>query len=407
MTKKNPEITNAKQVEHMTKAGRYHAGVGLYLEISKGGGKSWIFTWKRNGRKRAMGLGSAKTLSLAGARDLAKKKWEIVHGGGDPIDQRNQKKNNAITFSAAASKYHDDKKSGWRSDKYREQWLSQLIAHTRKLHPRMVAEITTEDVVGILRPLWKDKSDLALRIRERVEKVLDWCKVHKYRDGENPAAWRGHLKLLMPALPRKGERVQHMKALPYDEVPAFMEKLRDTDDNLHRARALEFTILTAARSGEVFGAQWAEIDFTKKLWTIAANRMKAKKPHVVPLSDRALTILKDQDAIRSSSFVFPGYRDNRPMSNTQMLAVLQSLKVKATVHGFRSSFRDWAGDLTRFPRDIIEHALAHAVGDATERSYRRGSALMQRTELMNAWAAYCERPPQADNVIPMERITAA
>ena len=165
------KINNAKQVEHMTRAGRHRADVGLYLEISKGGGKSWIFTWKRNGRKRAMGLGSAKTLSLAGARGLAKKNWEIVHGGGDPIDQRNQKKDNAITFAAAASKYHDDKKSGWRSDKYREQWLSQLIAHTRKLHPRMVAEITTKDVVGILRPLWKDKSDLALRIRERVEKV--------------------------------------------------------------------------------------------------------------------------------------------------------------------------------------------------------------------------------------------
>jgi len=207
-------------------------------------------------------------------------------------------------------------------------------------------------------------------------------------------------------LKRKVERVTHMAALSYDEMPAFMAKLRAIDDSLHRARALEFTILTAARSGETFGATWDEIDFTQRLWTIRRDRMKAGVTHVVPLSDRVMQILKEQYDTRCSQFVFPGHRDNRPMSSTQMLRLLTELGVKVTVHGFRSSFRDWAGDKTRFPRDVIELALAHTVGNATERAYRRGTALEQRRELMNAWAAYCERPPQAGNVIELERIKA-
>jgi integrase len=233
--------------------------------------------------------------------------------------------------------------------------------------------------------------------------VLGWCKAHKYRDGENPASWKGNLKDLLPALRRKRERIKHMRALPYPEMPAFIAKLRALGDSRPRARALEFTILTAARSGETFFAIWDEIDFTKRLWTVPAQRMKAGVAHVVPLGDRAMDILKDQYAIRCSQFVFPGHRDNRPMSNTGMLTVLQRLGADVTTHGFRSSFRDWAGDLSGFPRDVIEMALAHAVGDATEQAYRRGRALEQRRKLMDAWAAYCERLPQADNVIPMER----
>ena len=191
------------------------------------------------------------------------------------------------------------------------------------------------------------------------------------------------------------------------EMPAFMTKLRATDDSLHRARALEFTILTAARSAETFWATWDEIDFTQRLWTVPKERMKSGEAHVVPLSDRAMYILRDQYDTRSSQFVFPGHRDERPMSNTQMLTMLIQLGVKATVHGFRSTFRDWAGDKTHFPRDLIEMALAHAVGDATERAYRRGRAVEQRRELMNAWAAYCERPPQTDNIIQMDEALRA
>jgi len=396
------KLTAAK-VKHATKAGRYGDDAGLYLEISKGGGKSWVFMWKRNGRRRAMGLGSAHSISLLKARELAKSAVEAVAEGRDPIGERRKARARAITFVEAARKCHDDIKSGW-CDKYRRQWLSGLLAHTKRLHNRMVADITDDDVVGVLRPLWDDQPNLALGVRERIERVLYWCKAHKYRDGENPARWKGGLKDLMPTLKRKRERITHMVALPHEEMPAFMAKLRATDDSLHRARALEFTILTAARSAETFWATWDEIDFSNRLWTVPKERMKSGVAHVVPLSDRAMHILRDQHDIRCSQFVFPGHRDNRPMSNTQMLTMLVRLDVKVTVHGFRSSFRDWAGDdLRRFPRDVIEMALAHTVGNATERAYRRGTALQQRRELMNAWAAYCERPPQIDNVIPMER----
>jgi integrase len=388
------------------KPGRWGDGGNLYLEVSAGGGKSWVFMWKRDGKRRAMGLGSAHTISLVKARELAKQAAEAVASGSDPIEDRRQRRARTITFKEAASKCHADIGSNWRSGKYRRQWLGQLLAYTTRLAHRNVREITFHDVVGILRPLWSDQQDLALRVRERIEKVLDWSRVNGYRDegAPNPALWKGNLKLQMGSLQPKRIRVQPMMALPYDDIPAFMERLRGMDDSLHRARALEFTVLTAARSNEAYGAQWDEIDFTKRLWTVSAARMKSGVPHVVPLSDRAMQILQDQYAIRSSSFVFPGARDERPMSNTAMLSVLQQLGVAVTVHGFRSTFRDWAGDLTRFPRDVIEHALAHSVGNATERSYRRGSALDRRRELMDAWAAYCERPPQADNIIQLERI---
>jgi integrase len=350
-------------------------------------------------------LGSARTISLVKARELAQQAAEAVAEGRDPIDDRRKRRANAITFSQATSKCHADIKSGWRSRRHSDHWLASLEIHTKKLASKMVSEITVHDVVGILRPLWDTQPDLALRLRERIEKVLDWAKVNGYRDegSPNPALWKGNLKLRLPALPKN--RKQHMAALPYADMPAFMAKLRATDDSLHRARALEFTILTAARSGETFWATWEEIDFSNRLWTIPAARMKAGVAHVVPLSDRAMHILRGQYDIRSSQFVFPGHRDNRPMSNTAMLSVLQRLGAAVTVHGFRSAFRDWAGDKTNFPRDVMEMALAHAVGDATEQAYRRGRALEQRRELMNAWAAYCERPPQADNVVEMKRNT--
>src|SRR6516225_5692894 len=387
------------------KPGRHGDGAGLYLEVAKGGGKSWVFMWKRNGRRRAMGLGSAQTISLVKARELAKKAAEAIADGIDPIDQRRKRRANAITFGQAASKCHDDIKRGWRSPRHSAQWLASLDIHTKRLAKVLVADITVHDVVGILRPLWDRQPDLALRLRERIEKVLAWAKANDYRDGENPALWKGNLKLRLPTLPKK--RKQHMAALPYPELPAFMAKLRATDDSLHRTRALEFTILTAARSGETFWATWDEIDFSNRLWTVPAERMKAGVAHVVPLSDRAMHILRSQYDTRSSQFVFPGHRDNRPMSNTQMLRMLIQLGIDVTVHGFRSTFRDWAGDKTPFSRDVIEMALAHAVGDATERAYRRGLAVEQRRELMNAWAAYCERPPQTDNVIQMDEAARA
>jgi integrase len=395
---------NAARVKHETVPGRYGDGGGLYLEVTATGGKSWIFMWKRNGRRRCMGLGSEQIISLEKARKLAKNAAEAVNDGRDPIADRKKERARAITFARAAEQCCADIGAKWKAERYRQNWLSSLTVHAKLLASKAVGEITADHVEQVMRPLWSKQPDLALRLRERIEAVLDWAKAKEYRDGENPARWKGNLKYRMGALPPKRERVEHMAALPYDEIPAFMAKLRAIDDSLHRARALEFTILTAARSGEVFWATWDEINFAERLWIIPKERMKKLREHIVPLSDRAFQIVQDQYETRSSKLIFPGARDDRPMSNTQMLFMLQRLGVPVTVHGFRSTFRDWAGDLTRYPRDVIELALAHVTGNAVERAYRRGTALEQRRELMDAWAAYCERPPQVGNVIPMERI---
>jgi integrase len=397
------QLSPAK-VEHATKAGRYGDGLGLYLEVSKGGGKSWVLLFKRNGRRRAMGLGSAQKISLKKARELAKDAHAAIAGGLDPIEQRKKHRAKAITFAEAAKQCHAQIGTEWRSERHRAQWLSSLDIHTKRLANKIVSEITVDDVEAVLRPLWTKKLELALRLRERIERVLGWCKVRKYRDGENPAAWKNNLKDSMPTVPKKRERVKHMRALDYVEIPAFMAKLRAIDDRLPRDRALEFTILTAARSGEVFWATWDEIDFAERLWTIPQERMKNNKPHVVPLSDRAMEILQAQYDTRSSRFVFPGHRNNRPMSNTQMLTLMRRMGVDVQVHGFRSAFRDWCGDKMagEFSRDLFEFALAHTVGNATEEAYRRKSGVELRRKLMDTWAKYCG-PPRADNVIPMER----
>jgi integrase len=393
----------AARVKQETRPGRYGDGGGLYLEVSPSGGKSWIFMWKRNGRRRCMGLGSEQIISLEKARKLAKNAAEAVNDGRDPIADRKKERDRAITFAQAAEQCCADIGAKWKAERYRQNWLSSLTIHAKRLANKTVSEITTDHVEQVMRPLWSEQPDLALRLRERIEQILDWAKAKEYRDGENPARWKGNLKYRMGALPPKHERVEHMAALPYDEIPAFMAKLRAIDDSLHRARALELTILTAARSGEVFWATWDEINFTERLWIIPKERMKKLREHIVPLSDRAFQIVKDQYETRSSKLIFPGARDDRPMSNTQMLFMLQRLGVRVTVHGFRSTFRDWAGDLTRYPRDVIELALAHVTGNAVERAYRRGTALEQRRELMDAWATYCERPPVTDNVIPISR----
>jgi integrase len=336
-----------------------------------------------------------------------------VNAGRDPIADRQKARHRAIAFAAAAEQCRADIGAKWKAERYRQNWLSSLAIHAKRLANKTVSEITTDHVEQVMRPLWSEQPDLALRLRERIEQILDWAKAKEYRDGENPARWKGNLKYRMGALPPKRERVEHMAALPYDEIPAFMAKLRAIDDSLHRARALEFTILTAAQSGETFWATWDEINFAERLWIIPKERMKKRKEHSVPLSERAWQIIQGQLTAQGydeknppvRGLIFPGARDERPMSNTQMLFMLQRLGVKLTVHGFRSTFRDWAGDKTIFPRDLIEFALAHRVGDATEEAYRRRDALEKRHKLMEDWATYCERPPVADNVIPISRMS--
>jgi integrase len=282
--------------------------------------------------------------------------------------------------------------------KHGAHWLPFLQQHAQTLFPKPVDQITPDDVVGVLNPLWGKKQDLASRLRQRIQRVLNWATAKGLRHGDNPAAWEGKLQDWMAKPAPKHTRVKHMPALHYDKMPEFMARLRQLEQVA--PRALEFTILTAARTGETYGATWDEINFEHGLWTIPGERMKMRMAHTVPLSDRALQIVKERYEARSSRLIFPGMKDNQGLSNASMLRVLERLGCDATVHGFRSTFRDWAGDLMaiRFPRDVVELALAHVVGDATERAYRRSTALEQRRELMNAWALYCERPPETDNV---------
>lgn len=359
-------------------------GGGLYLNVKPSGSKSWAFVWRAHGKRREMGLGPYPAVPLAKARKLAAANREAVAEGRDPIAERH--KEAEPTFSECAELFLSAMEGQWRNEKHRAQWRMTLTNYARPLSAKKVSDIDTNDVLQVLNPIWQKLPETASRLRGRIERVLDYAKARGWRTGENPALWRGHLKNILPARQRLTRG--HHAAMPFTDVPAFMEALRDKA--AMSARALEFLILTAARSGEVLGATWAEMDLERGIWTIPANRMKAGKEHRVPLSGRALTIVMELHASRHSDFVFPGHVKGRPLSNMAFAMLMKRMKASAyTAHGFRSAFRDWAGDCTSFPRDVAEQALAHSVGDATERAYRRGDALEKRRELMAAWAAYC------------------
>lgn len=360
---------------------------------------SWLFLWKVDGHRREMGLGSFRSVPLAVARDLAKAAREDVAAGRDPIAARNARRAGNISFGEAADKYIEEMEPSWRNAKHRYQWRETLKTYAAPLRPTPVSQITTDRVLAVLKPLWLTKSETAIRLRGRIERVLDWAKAKHHRSGENPAAWKGNLKELLPLLPAKRKRVKHHPAMPFADVPAFMGKLQKQMGIA--ARALEFCILTAARSGEVAGAKWSEIDFAAKTWTVPGERMKAGLLHRVPLSGRAVAILREMEKLRTSEFVFPGAKDSRPLSDMALTQLLRRMGLDVTTHGFRSSFRDWAGDRTAFPREVAEAALAHLVGDEVERAYRRGDALEKRRKLMVAWADHCE--PKAGNVIAIRR----
>jgi integrase len=290
------------------------------------------------------------------------------------------------------------KQSEWRNVEHRQQWRVTLETYAATYVALPVDEVATEAVLSVLRPVWQRAPETASRLRGRIEAVLDFAKADGWRSGENPAAWRGHLALILPKR-QKLTRGHHV-AMPYTEVPAFMSALRER--KAMAALALEFLILTAARTGEVLGARWAEFDFEAKIWTVPATRMKAGREHRVPLSGRALAILARLADAKTGEHVFPGQRHGKPLSAMSLEMVLRRMAVNTTVHGFRSAFRDWAGETTTFPREIAEAALAHVSGDATERAYRRGDALEKRRGLMEAWAAFCE-PGQGSNIVPMPR----
>jgi integrase len=378
------------------KPGKYSDGGNLYLVVSRSGSRKWVlrFTWR--GGAKEMGLGSATTVSLGDAREKAANARRKIVQGLNPIEDR--KRDGGIpTFGEMADNVREALSAGFRNEKHKAQWKSTLETYAAPLRAKPVDIISTDDVLAVLKPIWTVKAETASRVRGRIEKVLDAAKAKSFREGENPARWRGHLDHLLPR-PSKLSRGHH-PAMPYEDVAAFVGVLRKRQATA--ALALELCILTAARSGEVLGMRWSEIDLDKKVWTVPANRMKAGREHRVPLASRAVAILRQLEKVSTGEFVFAGRARNKPLSNMAMEMVLRRMKVdNATVHGFRSSFRDWAGNVTNFPREVTETALAHVIGDKAEQAYRRRDALEKRRKLMEAWAGYCE-PRQSANVVPM------
>ena len=395
----------AVDVARLNKPGRYSDGDNLYLRVAKlkngtALSKGWVFRYERFGRERWMGLGGVTTRSLAEARAAARECRKALLDGIDPIEARYSKRQQAkleaarsITFRECAERYIAAHQIGWKNPAHAAQWPSTLAAY---VYPTIgalpVDEIDTALVAKCIEPIWTEKPDTAGRTRGRIEQVLDWAKARGYRDGENPARWRGHMENLLPHRSKLKRTRKHHAALPYADAPAFMAELRAQTDV--SSRALEFTVLTASRTSEVIGAKWLEIDFEEKLWTVPPERIKGGRIHYVPLSDRAIAILQDLPRVEGCDFIFPGGRNNSaPLSNMAMLEKMRSLRPGLTVHGTaRSTFRDWAGDRTNYQRETIETALAHAVEDETERAYRRSTAVGKRRRLMADWARYCEQP---------------
>jgi integrase len=399
----------ARAVETRKRPGRYGDGGGLWLQVSRWKGKvnkSWLFQFTAgNGKVRQFGLGPLHTVSLEEARKRATQARLQVLDGKDPIEakqqtraQERQAAAQAVTFKECAEQYIAAHQASWKNETHRKQWKSTLRAYAYPvIGSQPVANITTPLVLKVLEPIWASKPETAVRVRGRIDKVLDFAKAREYREGENPARWTGHLDKLLPA-PAKLRTVRHHPALPYAEVPAFMGELRNRKGI--SAQALEFCILTAARTSEVIGAKWNEIDLEAQEWTVPGTRMKGGREHRVPLSDRAVELLQALPPERDNPFVFIGGREGAPLSNMAMLEQLRELRPGLTVHGFRSTFRDWAAETTAFPNHVAEMALAHAIGDKVEAAYRRGVLFNKRRQLMSAWAKYCAQPPiaKADNV---------
>lgn len=379
------------------KPGRHADGNGLYLLVKPTGAKSWLYRFMIRGQSHDVGLGTATgsdAITLANARDAATALRLKVRAGVDPLEERRHEaarkladaqasKIAGITFKAVAESHITANEDGWRNEKHRQQWRNTLASYVYPVIGELpISEVATAHVLQILEPIWKAKPETAARIRGRIETVLDAAKARGYREGENPARWRGHIAQILP--PRSRLTRGHHKALAYDATPAFIAELRKR--NATAALALEFAILTATRTSEVLGATWGEIDLEKAVWTIPAGRMKAGKEHRVPLSPRAVEIVNEVKPL-SENIAFPGARGGN-LSGMAMTMLLRRMEIDATVHGFRSSFRDWAAERTSYAHEVCEMALAHAIGNKAEAAYRRGDLFEKRRRLMVEWAAY-------------------
>jgi integrase len=408
---------SALQVTKLTKPGLYGDGGGLTLQITTTGAKSWLLRYMVAGKPFGMGLGPTHTVSLAEARQKALDARKLLIDGINPLAAKKQAQIAAIlanakmmSFDQCAESYILAHKAGWKNAKHGDQWTNTLKTYASPVFGHLpVADVDTGLVVKCLAPIWESKTETASRLRGRIESVLGWATTSGYRTGENPARWKGHLENLLATI-SKTSRTKNHPSLPWPRIGAFMAALRARGGA--SARAVEFAILTACRSGEVRGARWAEFDTAGKLWTIPAERMKAKREHQVPLSDAALALLGSMPKDSDEDVVFAGTK-GQPLSDMSLTAVIRRMNGDTkpvwadassnsiTVHGFRSTFRMWAAETTNYPREVAEHALAHQLPDAVERAYQRGSQFAKRAALMAEWAAYCATVPTDAVVTPI------
>lgn len=421
MPRKAEEL-GAKAVSNISAPGLHAVGgvSGLYLQVLPTGGRSWVLRAAIAGRRRDMGLGGFPDVPLADARRKAREAREAIDRGEDPIRKRREAKARllatasvATTFRQAAKDYMASQEAAWRNAKHREQWRNTLAEAYPVIGDMAPPDIEVGHVLSVLKPIWHSRTETASRLRQRIESVLSYCRSLDAAGAaqafpphwQNPARWKDHLSNLLPA-PASIKKHGKMAALPFDEIGGFMQRLRSLGGT--GALALEFTILTAARSGETRGACWSEIDLAAKLWTVPAERMKEGREHRVPLSAAAVAVLEKTPRFAGSDLVFPSSRGG-PVSDRTLLAVVRRMGLDVTVHGFRSTFRDWAGDRTNFSSDVAEAALSHAVGDKVERTYRRGDALEKRRRLMDAWAGFCAAAPvkNGSNVAAFGRVNRA
>jgi integrase len=376
----------ARYVATATREGYHADGAGLYLQVTSSGAKSWIFRYTLRKKPHEMGLGPITAVSLASAREKRDEYRRLLASGVDPLEARGRAREaSEALFGAVAKEYIEANRPGWRNAKHAAQWENTLNTYAAPLLGKPVSLIDTEDVLGVLRPIWAKKTETAVRVRQRIEAVLDYATVAKKRTGENPARWRGHLDKILPK-PTKVAKVRHHPALPYAKLPAFMRRLRKLPGA--GPAALEFTILTAVRTSEAIGATWREFDLDRALWEIPGDRTKSRRPHVVPLSERVVEILRGLKAAKTRHpFEYRG----KPVGEGAMASVLRRMRMThITVHGFRSTFRDWAAECTHHPSDVAEMALGHVIKNKTEAAYRRGALLEKRRALMDDWAAIAD-----------------
>jgi integrase len=413
----------AIQIKNAKKKGLYHDGGGLYLQVAASGAKSWLFCYRFNGRDREMGLGAESSVSLADARIKRQEAKKLLVLKIDPLEDKKQSQVQArldalkgITFKECAEEYIDAHKAKWRNEKNIKQWRSVFEKYAYPIIGELpVKDIDRELILKIIKPIWETKTETADRIRNRIKCVLDFARVHEYRHGDNPAQWRGYLDHLLPA-PAQIHKVKHFAALPFTKMGDFMITLGQQPGL--DARALEFTILTAVRTNEAMGARWREIDFKNKIWTVPANRAKTGAEHRVPLTDRAIEVLNHAEQLTKykrngedlNDWVFLAHKGTKPLSNMAMLMLLRRMERKdITVHGFRSTFRDWTAEMTNFSREVAEAALAHVIENKVEAAYRRGDLFEKRRRLMSEWADYCSKPSLSDeennNVVNLREVS--